>query len=354
MKLVKNILGVNFLVASMINFTWANSSCQDVFEKSEILVVAKIDFKIPEGPKADIEKWISSVRPTIENYEKNTFNSTDGYALAPMGGTKIRAFRELGLRGLMILDMNPPGDAQLMKTAFKDSKFLTDSLKNGIFGGMDTMMVRHSSPIAQILAKLSIELGVSESKVQFFRTSSLATSPDVVKIQFLWEGEPREILYVQKMLENNSSEQVSLLHDFLEKLKPSGFRYLYVSADGLALFNADPVGSGLEKTSKELLSSISNGGGVLLDYPLDRKGEAQQIWHRYHMLRSDLTTIGLEKIATFYPNANFPIYGYSLKPYEEVRLYAKPIGKKLGQSTENGFFTRQLEQIGETLKIQFN
>lgn len=263
-------------------------------------------------------------------------------ALAPLGGTRISAFKELNVDGLVLLDWSRPGSPADVQKAFGvGSAALRKSVQAALDGGgMDTGDVLASPMAAQILARLRAELGVSEVTVSSYalpgsRVGLAALSgepleasdpPLVTRFAFDWEGAPRELCLVSYRVSPDARAGRTPLPDaVLKGLVPGGFTWDYLSADGMAFFSGDEK-NGLHGASVGLVEGLRPGGGVVLDYPrADYTKTGQQFDGITFMAgRAELESFGLQRLASL--PAKSSVFGYTgHHPADEVRVYQKPL-----------------------------
>ncbi len=295
--------------------------------------------------------------------------------IAPFGGSRIAPFDELGAAGVVILDWDRPGSPEKVEAVFRDPKsVLCASVKAGLEGGgMDTRDVMASPVVAQLMAKLEIELGVKEVNVSWHvpqesqeksvaldgEPVSAAEGPIVTRLQFTWKGTPRELLLVSHRVTSDSTSGRSALPEaLLKQIHPQGFSWGYFSADGLAFFSDDKH-NGLHDASQKLADGLRDGGAIVLDYPKAdfRHSGSKADGINFMAGRADLKEFGLKLTSKI--DADGPVFGYAGgHSDDEVRIYQKPVSapkqhSELPQQESQLFNLSGLKQLGPSRHYTF-
>ncbi len=257
-------------------------------------------------------------------------------AIAPFAGTRIAGFRELDLDGLVMVDWSRPGTDAEVRRALADARFWHQ--QRSIKGGESSKDVLSSPAAAQILAKLELELGVTEVTVSRFAqpgdspnvamgTVSEKDRAFVTQFDFIRAGKPCSIAFVSWEItgDNVVPGREPLPNTLLRRLRPDGFAWVYVAADGVGFFSRDQK-NGLQGASRTLVRDLAPGGAVLLDDPhASAYVEGGQEIAGIQMLRgrARLEPFGVREIGSLRPPAS--VYGYTgLDARDRVRVYQKP------------------------------
>lgn len=267
------------------------------------------------------EKTFSFARTIFRNLsglEKSHKKILGGVVIAPFGGSKIRAFTEIDAQTLVIVDWTPTGDFTRIKFDFEEATALKEAALNGLLGGMDTREVKSTSPISQILLKLKFELGVSKTKVTRYQAEDVP----IIRIEFKWKGRQRQVVFVETQINSDTSGK-SPLPLALKSLVSQGAQWIYLSADGIGIFNAKVGGNGLIDASKQLLQMIDPDGRVILDYP-HRPNTQEFNGMTFMGPRAYLEEWGLKRLMAIVVPQGQPLFGYSgPNRGDEVRVYQK-------------------------------
>lgn len=209
--------------------------------------------------------------------------------LAPFGGSKVRPFKELDARGVVLVGWERPGTPETVARAFAEpDRGLRDVLERARWsGGMDTPDVMRVPLAAQVLGLLYLEMGVDRVELRYLRPPADAPGPAaepdrsafdgaplgdadpplLLAFRFTWRGLPRTLVYLAyKISSDLLPDRDALPRKDLARLRPQGFDAAYLSADGLALFSAYPDNFG-HRASAQVLETLAGGGVVVLDYP---------------------------------------------------------------------------------------
>lgn len=286
-------------------------------------------------------------------------------AIAPMGGTKVTPFLELGLSQLVIVTNSKPGTPAEIEAQFTTGKsdlkeVLQSALSNGAMNTADVLRVNAG---AQILARLKLELGVrkvavthwTESNsgitiVNEFGTRSMTPNarPVATSFDFQLNGQPARLILISSFIRPDSLGPQAGLPAMINFFKPQdGFNWAYLSGDGLGFFSANP-NNGFATANNQLLSLLSNNGSLILDYPTDTIYHSPQVSGgvRFMEGRMDLDKIdGIRLLKTFRVEA-LGIFGYCMKSGDEVRIYQKTPTQVL--RTKSSTLDR-LRQVGESV-----
>lgn len=258
----------------------------------------------PGGPDSILELTVPAVRPdplrgaALDGFAAEVSGClAQGQAeaaqgrtvLAPFGGAKVRPFKELDARGLVIVGWERPGSPEAIARAFAEpDKGLAAALQRGRWsGGMGTTEVMSVPLAAQMLGLLNLELGVEAVELRYLLPPEDAPNPGagpgvqawdggpqgdadrplLLAFRFTWRGLPRELVHVAYKISSDLQPDRDALPKLdLHRLRAAGFDAGYLSADGLALFSAYPSTFG-RKASDQLVASLAGGGVVVLDYP---------------------------------------------------------------------------------------
>lgn len=306
-------------------------------------------------PEVSINPDFQSASDTFTQQLQDTaasVNQQSGHpviGLAPLGGSRINAFKELDLDGLLILDWDRTGSPAAIQKNFtnhaqreKLTEVLTAALNQG---AMSTSTVMDSTLSAQILGRLWYELGVSSVRVQFYLpgNSGLPVKdkniqlwdgqpvgdddvPLITRFLFDYQGQPKELVYISvKITSDTAARKHALPVDLLRQLAPGKFNWGYFSADGLIFFSKK-TDNGLNNGNREFLDALADKAAIVLDYPQgpDYTNCAEPFDGITPMCgRADLETWGLRLVKTLPVSAT--VFGYSgLTDKDEVRVYAKP------------------------------
>lgn len=231
--------------------------CANVFSNETVFQLPEILLDQGESATekvsmAKIMKATNSFSQTIfqklSSLQKDKKQLLGGVVIAPFGGSKVRAFSEIDADSLVIVDWTSIGDFEKIKTDFKEMNNLKKAALNGLLGGMDSLEVKSTSPTSQILLKLYIELGVSKTKLTRYQIEQIP----VVRIEFDWKERHREVVFVESQI-NSDSSGLAPLPTALKRIVSQGAQWVYLSADGVGIFNAKQGGNGLVEASKQLL-----------------------------------------------------------------------------------------------------
>jgi hypothetical protein len=249
---------------------------------------------------------------------------------------------------LMILSWERPGTpANILDTFSRQAETLASVLQTAVnSGSMSTSEVQKVPIAAQILGLLRIELGVKEAAVDYYlpgdakvdfaqgeRLLSLWTGDPVAAMDvplltvfsFTWQGRPRTILfYSWRLTPDTHPRPDALPMADLGRLKPQGFDWGYLSADGLMFFSALPDNHG-RKADRQLLDALTPGGLVVLDYPLGDWCHQPYAADGFWVMggRAPLEDWGLQLVRNLPVTA--PVFGYSgITPNDRVCVYRKP------------------------------
>ncbi len=268
--------------------------------------------------------------------------------LAPAGGSKIRPMVETNADELMILSWERPGTpAAILHTFNHQADTLASVLQAAVnSGGMSTSEVDQVPVAAQILGLIGIELGVREVVVDYYlpegaqvdfargeQLLSLWTGAPVAEtdvplltvFSFPWRGRQRRILfYSWRLTPDTQPRRDSLPMADLRRLKPQGFDWGYLSADGLMFFSALPDNQG-RKANRQMLDALAPGGLMVLDYPLGdwchQPYRAGGFWVMGG--RAALEDWGLQLVRNI--PVTEPVFGYSgTTNNDKVCVYQKP------------------------------
>lgn len=284
-------------------------------------------------------------------------NLNDKQALtvfAPFGGTKVSPFAELNVDGLILMGWERPGSLASIEKAFgRDKKILAASLNaSQRAGAMSSSDVVAVSVSAQILGRLYLELGVTSVVMTQFvtRKSTLAQGSEesilrawdgdtvsedddllFTQFTFQWRGKQRELLFITHKIATDKASAAKatgpIAADELVNLLggASGFKWAYVSADGMALFSGTQS-NGFERASAAVLRLVRTGGGVILDYPMlpayntpQMDGDAIWMGGRAHLSKFGLSLAESIPLKT-------PLFGYSGHAAgDSVKVYRKMV-----------------------------
>lgn len=278
----------------------------------------------------------------------NAKNQGPVIGFAPLGGTRVTAFKELNLDGLVIVDWDRTGTPAAINAAFEKpelARSLAETLKESLNqGGMSTNTVMHANISAQILARLRYELGVSDVCIQYYKNDlSVDLSSwdvnDVVRADhpalitrylFTCEGKPRELVYVSSSItSDNVTSRDALPLAILQNLAPDKFNWSSLCADGLIFFSENEK-NGLRKGNQELLQMLCKNSGIMLDYPY---GEAYHTPYAFDGItgmdgRAELERWGLRERDRFLAKG-MHLFGYAgFDGRDNVRLYEKTDGSE--------------------------
>jgi hypothetical protein len=257
-------------------------------------------------------------------------------AVAPFAGTRITGFRELDLDGLVMVDWSRPGTEAEVRKALADPSFW--KAQRQVEGGESSQGILDYPATAQILAKLQIVLGVTNVTVTHFAqpgdapnlaqgTVDSTTKPFVTRFDFVWQGKPRSIAFVSWAITGDSfiRGREPMPNQLLRELRPEGFAWAYVAADGVGFFSKD-ANNGLQSASRTMVRDLTPGGGVLIDdphAPAHVAGNQSFSGIRFMRGRARLEPYGVRQIGALQPPEN--VYGYAgLDARDRVRAYQKP------------------------------
>jgi len=265
--------------------------------------------------------------------------------LAPFGGSKVRAFKEMDATALVVLGSDRPGSPEDVRAAFherrEDLRALLETARWS--GSLTTIQVRRVELAAQILGLLHLELGVEEVEARWMLPRGAgedrdpgvfsgpplgeADPPILLSLRFTWRGVERHLLHVGwKITSDLKEDRHPLPLEVLRALRPGGFDAAYLSADGLVFFSAYPDNFG-GKATAQLTEVLSGSGLVLLDDPqaepyrtpfFDRESG-------FWMLggRALLVPWGFELVRRF--PVEQPVFGYcGMAAGDQVLLWRKP------------------------------
>ncbi len=295
--------------------------------------------------------------------------------LAPLGGTKISALKELNLDGLVIIDWDRPGSPETIQHTYHDGDLrndlisaLTESLNNG---AMSTSTVMKASISAQILSRLWYEMNVSSVKIQYYLPKNAFTSsqqlslwdgsvvadedtPLITRFTFEYQQQPKEIIFISaKVTSDRVTWRHSLPVDILQNLAPQKYQWVYLSADGLIFFSGKED-NGMRAGNQELLSLLNDGAGVVLVYPhanMYTSCDPQLAFDGIQPMcgRGDLEKWGLKNVARLPANQQFKVFGYSgYASNDEIRVYINDNhgAKNVNRSAEI-FSLKDFTQVGD-------
>jgi len=299
----------------------------------------------------------SGVQAAMARFRESIHSAAQGVApapgaitsvLAPAGGSKVRPMAETDADELVILSWERPGaPASILHTFNHQADLLAFVLQAAVnSGGMSTRAVDQVPIAAQILGLIGIELAVREVAVDYYlpegapvdfsmgeRLLSLWDGPPVAEtdvplltvFSFPWRGRPRRVLFYSWLLTPDTEpRRDSLPMADLRRLKPQGFDWGYLSADGLMFFSALPDNHGL-RADRQLLDALAPGGLVVLDYPLGDWCH-QPYWaggFRVMGGRAPLEDWGLRLVRDI--PVTEPVFGYcGFTENDKVCVYQKP------------------------------
>lgn len=294
-------------------------------------------------------------------------------ALAPFGGSKVRAFKELAASGLVLLGSDRPGSAKEILDAFRDPRSGLQGVLEAArwTGSLTTQQVRKVSLGAQILGLLHLEMGVEEVEARWLLPPGAgadrgpdawagpplgdADPPLLLSLRFQWRGSERHLVYVAwKITSDLQRDRNPLPLEALGALRPRGFDAAYLSADGLVFFSAYPDNFG-GKATAQLTQVLSGSGLVLLDDPqaepyrtpfFDRESG-------FWMLggRALLVPWGFE-LARRFP-VEQPVFGYcGMAAGDQVLLWRKPGRRPAEKSGAPLLDLGRMTQVGPTYRIR--
>jgi len=266
--------------------------------------------------------------------------------IAPLGGSKVLGLSELRGDGLVILSMERPGSPIEVVRAFTDGRSdLSSSVQASLnLGSMSTNDVRNSSVTAQILCLLHLQFGIEDVEVSWLLPSprvptvtsdqllkmwdgdpvGVGDVPLVVRFRFRHDGRVKEIIYVAWMVSSDRvTNRSSLPVSMLWQLRPQGYEWGYLSADGMMFFSGDE-NNGSANANQELVELIRPEGGMLLDYPRTPYYHTPQFWGEITFFagRSNIESWGFG-LSRALPLVK-PVFGYSgIYEGDEVRVYQK-------------------------------
>lgn len=194
-------------------------------------------------------------------------------------------------------------------------------------------------------------MGVTQAKLKYLKFGATELDSSlIVLIEFNWKNKNRSILFIQSRVHFDASEKPGLPVDLLQAIRPDGYRWSYLSADGRGFFSAYPGGNGMMKASEQLLALNEPGGGVFLDY--SAATELQQFEGATFMAaRADLENFGLQRLARFENPYEKPIFGY-LEKGEEARIYVNRNIRKKGRLQKAVFNLEKLKAIGSEFFVR--
>lgn len=281
---------------------------------------------------------------TISDLSGQLFPSSNRSAVAPFGGVKLTPFLELDLTELVIVTNSYSGTAADIEAVFSKpadlKRVLEISLRNGSMSTSDVLAVTEG---AQILARLKLELGVTEVTMSHWaqeksvltekdfadRTLQGDDEPVATVFEFSFKGKPSRLVFVSSYIHSDSDPRPGF-PELLTAFTPAhGFNWAYLSADGLGHFSAN-TDNGLNQANEQLLSLLQAQGAVLLDYPTDKAYHTTQDYCGISFMngRRNLEELGLKKILSV-PLDHGGVFGYCLHPGDEVRVYQKTETTKL-------------------------
>ncbi|MDR3669786.1 MAG: hypothetical protein P4L36_03025 [Holophaga sp.] len=298
------------------------------------------------GIQAALAQFKDAIRWAAQGVHSAPDRTTS--VLAPAGGSKIRPMVETDTDELVILSWERPGTpASILHTFQHQANILASVLQAAVnSGSMSTGEVDQVPVAAQILGLIGIELAVREVAVDYYLPQgapvefsrgegllSLWDGPPVTEtdvplltvFRFPWQGRPRRVLfYSWRLTPDTDARRDSLPVADLRRLKPRGFDWGYLSADGLMFFSALPDNQGL-RADRQMLDALAPDGLVVLDYPLGDWCH-QPYWaggFRVMGGRAPLENWGLRLVRTI--PVTEPVFGYSgITRNDKVCVYQKP------------------------------
>lgn len=353
---------------------WFSISCHG-FQNPIRLTVPKVDIdQKVQVAKAEFARRLQEIaRPMNRHFARPILG------IAPMGGTKLTAFKELGLDGLVIIDWDRPGTPDMIRKTFEDPDLrakLIYSLQEGLnFGGMSTSTIMQTPISAQLLARLWYELDVSSVRVQFYLQKNVAHPAQniqlwdgspvgdgdialVTRFLFNYHNQPKELVYISsKVTADSVTWRDALPMEILQSLAPEGYLWGYLSADGLIFFSKKSD-NGLSKGNHEFLDLLSVGGAVVLDYPqlpAYTKCFPTNVYDGITSMcgRADLENWGLKVIERLQLSQH--VFGYvGFTPKDEVRIYLKSYNTVKNTFISSGtiFSMSNLTQMGDDYNFE--
>jgi hypothetical protein len=327
------------------------------------------------GMQAAMARFKDSIRMAAQEVHSPTGGTTS--VLAPAGGSKIRPMAETDADELVILSWERPGTPASILHSFGHQAGLLASVLQaaGNSGSMSTGEVDQVPVAAQILGLIGIELAAGEVAVDYYlpegapvdfstgeRLLSLWDGPPVTEadvplltvFSFPWQGRPRRILfYSWRLTPDTDARRDSLPVADLRRLKPRGFDWGYLSADGLMFFSALPDNHGL-RADRQLLDALVPGGLVVLDYPLGAWCHQPYDAGGFQVMggRAPLEDWGLRLVRNI--PVTEPVFGYrGITKNDKVCVYQKPSAKVSLVHSAPLDFTRFIT-IGVTRRFVLN
>lgn len=298
--------------------------------------------------------------------------------IAPLGGSKVTAFKELGLDGLLIVDWDRPGTPATIQRTFMDpnlQKKLREALTLAFnSGAMSSDVVMQVSVSAQLLARLWYELDVKSVRVQFYVPKAVAAQasgiqlwdgppmgdtdfPLVTRFIFNYRNQPKELVYVSsKITADGVNWRNALPMEILKNLAPGKFHWGYLSADGLIFFSKK-YDNGMIKGNQELLDLLAENAGIVLDYPYASYYTNCLPKNMFEGIasmcgRADLENWGLHMVKRLTNNKR--VFGYiGLTPMDEVRVYVKSDKTITHRKEQKAIFSfTGLSQVGSAYEFK--
>lgn len=376
LKILEKIMKKNVIYSVFVSFLLF---CPLVYSETKH-VVLPIPSVLIQDPAFQMQRKIftQNLQNTVQIINQQFSHPILGFA--PMGGSKVTPFKEIGIDGLIIIDFNKPGSPSTIEKTFRDQTLKSDlklALCEAMNGGsMNTYVVMQTPVAAQILARLFYELEVTQVRVQFYLPKNDSDlypnlsrwdgdeardedSPIITRFLFRYRNAPKEIIFITTNISSDTITWRSALPlDTIKKLAPYKFNWGYLSADGLGFFSKKNDNR-LQRGNQEFLDLLKDKGGIILDYPLlDSYNECTEFPVKYIQFmcgRADLEKWGLQRLQSFLITQKIgKVYGYSgSTDHDEVRIYRKSGTAKNFAGQETQIFSLQdFFQVGEDYEYE--
>lgn len=345
--------------------------------------IKPLELTIDDDIKTKKQLFKSEIKPYVDVVNKSMVNNI---AIAAFGGSKVTAFIELDLDGLIIIDYLKPGTKNEILDSYLnpiERDKLYKAVMEGInSGGMSTTTTNSTSLSAQIISRLKFELNATDIELQYLisKDDQKLLEQNNAKIdQKYWskgiisENEPTLLTLFSFKVDNNekslillsylatsdnNKEREQLPFTILKDLASNNYNWLYHSADGLVFFS-DKDDNNMQEASRSLLKLIRNGGGVILDYPT--KSYYRTFCYVFNDItsmcaRKDLEAYGV-KLLSKTDLFSWGIFGYcgpSDTGIDSVKIYqVQNTNRSYLNINKQPFDFSRFVQIGEAYKIIF-
>lgn len=312
-----------------------------------VLSVPEIIISAPNNQALQVAKgqFIQQLQETVLPINQQYNGPILGFA--PFGASKITAFKELNLDGLVIIDWDRTGSPTAIEKTFEDEslrRLLIRALEEAFVGGcMSSSTIMETAVSAQILARFWLELEVSSVRVQFYLPKNVTLPapglqlwdgpimedrdvPLITRFLFNYHNQPKELVYISSKVTSDSvTWRESLPVKLMQSLAPNKFHWGYLSADYVGFFSKKHD-NGLNKANQEFLDLLADGAGIILDYPYyGAYTSCRGPFDGMTLMcgREALEHWGLKLVKNM-QHLSY-VFGYiGLTSQDEVRIYVKP------------------------------